>query len=112
VSAARAANLGLRLLLELAAVAAVVTWGFRAGGSLVARLALGVGAAALVAVVWGVFVAPRSAVSLPRPVKFGLGLAILLLAALALAAVGLPALAAAFGALVLLNAALILRWQQ
>ena len=112
MSAVKAANLGLRLLLELAAVVAFGYWGFKVGGGTLARVALGIGLPILVAVVWGLFVAPRAVIPLPRPVTFALGLAILLLAAVALAAAGRPTLGVAFATIVVVNAALLLLWKQ
>ena len=112
MKAIKAVNLALRFLLELAAVVAVGYWGFHNGGSTVARVVLGVGSPVLMAVTWGAFVAPRSAVSVPRPVKVVLGLAILLLAAVALAAAGQPAIAVAIAAIVVINQVLLVLWHQ
>jgi hypothetical protein len=59
-------------------------------------------------VVWGAFVAPKSRFALPQAAKWLLGLAILLLAALALADAGSMSLAFIFGVLCVINAVLIL----
>jgi len=112
MNAIKAVNLALRFLLELAAVVAFGYWGFHTGGSTVARVVLGVGSPVLAAVVWGLFVAPKAAMTLPSRVKFVLGLAILLLAAVALAAAGQPAIAVAFAAIVVINQVLLVLWHQ
>ena len=112
MKAIKAVNLALRFLLELAAVVALGYWGFHTGGSTVARVVLGVGSQVLAAVVWGLFVAPKAAMTLPSRVKFVLGLAILLLAAVALAAAGQPAIAVAFAAIVVINQVLLVLWHQ
>ena len=52
------ANLALRFLLEVCALVALGYWGFKTGGSLITKLALGIGAPLLAAVLWGTFVAP------------------------------------------------------
>jgi hypothetical protein len=61
----KAANLALRFLLELCALAALAYWGFQTGQGLVAKIGLAVGAPLLAAVVWGSFIAPRAAVQVP-----------------------------------------------
>jgi Protein of unknown function (DUF2568) len=108
----KSSNLALRFLIELGALAAVAYWGVHTGQGLPLKIALGVGALLLLAVVWGTFVAPRAAVRLPRPTTFVLGLVILELAALALAIAGQRPLAIAYAVIVALNAVLLLAWQQ
>ena len=56
----RTANLALRFLLELCALVALGYWGFKTGGGLITKLALGIGAPFRAAVVWGTFLALRS----------------------------------------------------
>ena len=102
-------NLAASFLLELCALAALGYWGFHAGRGL-AAIALGLGAPLLMAVAWGLFVAPRATVTLPAPVAFVLGLTILVLAAVSLAGAGRPLLAGIMAAAVLLNAGLSLTW--
>jgi hypothetical protein len=63
------------------------------------------------AIVWGLVAAPRPVVRLAEPIRFGLGLGILCLTALALAAAGQPALAVAFAAIIVANAILLAVWQ-
>jgi Protein of unknown function (DUF2568) len=52
------ANLALRVVLELAALAALAAWGVHAGHSVVGKVALGVGALLVAAVACGMFAAP------------------------------------------------------
>ena len=108
----KASNLALRFLLELCALAAFGYWGFRTGGNLFAKLALGIGVPLLVVVLWGAFVAPNAAVHLVQPVSLILGLAILGLAAIALALAGNPILAGVYGGIVVINAVLMIIWRQ
>ncbi len=56
---AKTANLGLRFLLELGALAAVAYWGFTTNDG-VLRWALGIAAPVAVAVVWWLFVSPKA----------------------------------------------------
>jgi hypothetical protein len=65
----RLANLALRFLLELAALAAFGYWGFVVGDDLRLKVLLGLGAPVLAAVLWGLFASPKAAVSLPGPAK-------------------------------------------
>jgi hypothetical protein len=89
------ANLGVRFLLELGALAATAYWGYDAGSGLT-RWVLMVGAPALVAVVWGLFLSPKARVELAKPVRLVLEFAVFGAAALALAAAGQPWLAVVF----------------
>jgi hypothetical protein len=49
------ANLLLRFLLELCALAALGYWGFKTGGGMAAKVGLGIGAPLAAALVWGCF---------------------------------------------------------
>jgi hypothetical protein len=63
-----AANDGLRFLLELAALVAVGYWGFKVADG-APRWLLGLGAPLLVAVVWGLFVAPEASLHVDDPLR-------------------------------------------
>ena len=108
----KAANLGLRFVLELCALGAIGYWGFHATKSTSLRWVLGIGAPLVVAGVWSLFVAPQSAVDLSAGAKLILGVAILGACAAALAAVRQPALAGAFGVVIVANAVLMQVWHQ
>lgn len=112
MEAASAANLALRFLLELAALAALGYWGGTAPTSTAARAVLAVALPVAAAAFWGIFVAPRARVVLPTGVRMMLGLLVFAVAAAALADRGHRRLAAGFAALALLNVALMLAWRQ
>ena len=95
----------VRFLLELAALAAVGYWGFETGDSALMQWVLGLGAPLLVAVVWGMFIAPKATVEVPKGVWIGLQVVVFGAAALALAAVAPEQLAAIFLAVVILDSA-------
>ena len=61
----REANLLLRCLLELFALGALGYWGFMTGSATLKKVALGVGAPLVAAVVWGTFLSTRASVQLP-----------------------------------------------
>ena len=98
----RAANLVVRFLLELSALAATAYWGF-ATASGVTQWVLGLGAPALVAVVWGLFVSPKARIAVPRLAALAIELLLLGLVAVGLAAAGPLWLGIAYGAVALVS---------
>jgi hypothetical protein len=105
----KTANLALRFLLELCALG---YWGFKTGGSLITKLALGIGAPLLAAVVWGAFLSPRAAVPTPGLLRLVLELGVFGSATAALYAAGRPALAWALVVLYVINRVLMYVWGQ
>jgi Protein of unknown function (DUF2568) len=108
----RAANDGLAFLLELAALAALGSWGFTLGPNLSVRIALGLGAPALMIVVWGWWLAPRSEHRLQLPWLILAKIGVFGLAVVALAVTGHPWLAAALAALTTVNLTLAAAWER
>src|SRR5580765_757158 len=100
----RGANLVLRFLLELSALAATAYWGFSTKSG-VTQWVLGLGAPALVAVVWGLFVSPKARIELPHPAQFAIELLVWAAAALALAAAGQPVLGIVFAVVAVISGA-------
>lgn len=107
MSTLKMGNLALAFLLELAMLAALCYWGFQAGDGWLAKVALGVGVPLGVAVLWGLFMAPRAAIRVARPIYWLLFVVFFGGAALALAFAGQPALAIVFAVVVVLNRALV-----
>ena len=107
VGTAHGANLALRFVLELAALAALAYWGFHSGDSVAADLVLGVGAPVLAACVWGALAAPKSSRRLSGPALLAVQLAVLCAGAIALVAAGRPVLGAALAALIAANTVLL-----
>ena len=99
-------NLALAFLLELGALGALGYWGVRAGDGLLAKVALGLTAPLLAAVLWGMFASPRAPVSSP-PLKLVTQLAVFGSAALALYATGHGRLALVFALAVVVNGVLV-----
>jgi Protein of unknown function (DUF2568) len=104
---ASSANLALRFLFELGALAALAFWGVHAGQSLLGDLALGLGAPLLAAAVWGAFAAPKSARRLHGAGLVAVQLGVLGAGAIALAGAGHPLPGAVFAALVVVNTVLL-----
>ena len=105
----RGANLVVRFLLELSALAATAYWGF-ATASGFTQFVLGLGAPALVALVWGLFVSPKAKVELPRPAQFAIELLVFAAAALALIVADQPVLGIVLGGLELVSGTLNYVW--
>jgi len=114
VSALKDANLALKFVLELAAIAAFAYWGASLDGALVSVI-VGIVAAASAAVLWGLFAAPRSSRRLPTRARVPFELGVFALATGALLAADWTAVAVAFALVVIVNAALLARldqWEQ
>jgi hypothetical protein len=82
------------------------------GSATLTKVALGVGAPLVAAVVWGTFLSPRAPVQLPWGVVLVLQAVVFASAAAALAATGNRTLALVFGVIVVTNAILMYVWQQ
>ncbi len=108
----KGANLLLRFLLELCALGALGYWGFKTGSTTITKIALGVGAPLVAAVVWGVFVSPRAPVELSGLVVLLLQVLVFGSAAAVLVATGHRTLAMVFGVIVVTNAVLMHVWGQ
>ncbi|HEX6131833.1 MAG TPA: YrdB family protein [Actinomycetota bacterium] len=107
--AVAAVALGLRFLLEVWSIVALVGWGLGVDASLAVRVALGVGAAGLFGLAWGRWVAPRASRRLADPARLVLELALFAVAAAATWAwLGRPA-AVTFATLALIDEALLFR---
>jgi hypothetical protein len=107
----RAANLTLKFLLELAAIAAFAYWGASVGHGGVAVL-VAIAAPTLIAVLWGRFAAPRARRRLPTATRIVFELTVFALAVAALAAAGQPLAAAVLGFVVCVNALLLTVFKQ
>ena len=103
MTALRWTNDVLAFALELAALAALLVWGFAVGPNLLWRIAIGVGAAAVLIAVWGYWLAPRARHPLTRPGVFAAKLMIFLIAAAALWAAGHAWPGATLGVLAVIN---------
>ncbi|MBD0675686.1 hypothetical protein BU198_34580 [Streptomyces sp. CBMA156] len=98
---------GLAFGLELGLLAALGYWGFGTGSGLGPRLLLGLGAPALAAVLWGLFLAAGGpAFRLPLAAEIVVKLLVLGTGALALHATGRTPLAVVYGALVAISVTL------
>src|SRR3954469_4011451 len=94
-----------RFLRELCMLGSLGYWGFKTGDGAATKALLGVGAPLLAAVVWGLFIAPKATIEVPKPAWIGLQVIVFGAAALALAAVAPQHLATFFVLAVVLDGA-------
>jgi Protein of unknown function (DUF2568) len=90
VDGLRATILTVRFLCEVGLLAGLAYWGFTVGEGATAWL-LGIGAPAVAAVVWGLFVAPKAKVPVSMPIRLSIELDLSILVAVALWFSGAPA---------------------
>lgn len=103
-----AANLALRFLLELAGLASLAVVGFQLPGDGALRWVAAVGLPLLLAVAWGLVVAPNTQNGLASVHKELIGTALLVAAAGAVAIAGQPVAGIGLAILVVANQALML----
>lgn len=102
-------HLTLRFLLELVALGAIGYWGFQRGQNVLMQFLLGMGSSLVVAVIWGLFVAPRARIMLNPLLKEGLALLVFGSAALALAGIGQNTIGIIFFGVALVNSVVLFR---
>jgi hypothetical protein len=102
----KAANLGLRFLLELCLLAALAYVGLQV--NVVLAILLPVAAA----VVWGMFVSPKARYPLPLSAWIALQAVLFGVAVIGLIVAGIVVLGVVFGVAVAANLALVLFWHQ
>lgn len=106
-SALRSANLTVRLLCELGLLVALAVWGFHTGTGMAAKVALGLGAPLLAAVIWGLWVAPASRRRLADPARLAVEVLLFAAGVAALAAAGYVLVAVIFAVVVAANIILV-----
>jgi hypothetical protein len=108
----KALNLGLAVLLELVALAALAYRGYRLHAVVAVRWLVAIGAPLTLAVAWSQIAAPRARRRLPRTPRLVFKLLVFTLTALLLYGTGQHALAILFEAAVLINLTLSVVWSQ
>lgn len=105
-------NLLVRFLLELCMLAAVGYWGFKTQSSWAMKILLGIGLPILIAVLWGMFLAPRATHPLSGISFLALELILLGSGAVALFAGGKANLGWLYAIIVVVNKVLLVVWKQ
>ena len=107
MAALRVINLGVRFLLELAALAIAAYWGATLQTSVERRWAVALVLPLAIAFVWGAFVSPKARFPTGRLGRAGLGLVVFLAAAAALFDRGHVVSAQAFASVALVSSLLV-----
>jgi len=110
-SPVKAANLGLKFLLELCALAGLAIGGASTGSSPV-NVVLAIGMPLVAAVIWGLYAAPKSSRRLPTRSRIAVELMVFAAACAALMIAGAYVWAVVLAVLVVLNSVLVMRWEQ
>lgn len=105
-------NEAVRFLLELCILIILGFWGFKTGNSTFTKILLGIGSSVLFAVIWGIFLAPKSSNRLHDPWLLVAEIILFGLTAWALYSTGKISLAITFGAIYILNKILMILWRQ
>jgi hypothetical protein len=105
-------NLTVRFLLELCMLAAVGYWGFTTHSGWVLKILFGIGLPVFIAVIWGLFMAPKSTRRLSGVPFTVMDIILLGSGAVALYASGLANLAWIYATVVIISEALRLVWKQ
>ena len=97
------ANEGLAFLLELVALVLLAVWGFKTGSNIAVHILLGLGAPALMIVVWGSFAAPRARFQVSMAAVLAVKFVVFAAATAAGYAAGWHAVAIVFGVVASVN---------
>ena len=108
----KSANVGLRFVLELCALAALSYWGFRTGDQLLLKIVLGLGAPLIAAVLWATLGAPAAQAKLSGVLHLALEVVIFGAATMALAKADQLDLAGVFAVIFIINRVLMAIWRQ
>jgi hypothetical protein len=107
----KALNLLIRFLLELCMLVAVGYWGFKIHSGWVLKIIFGIGLPILIAVIWGLFIAPRATYPLRGISYLAVELILLGSGAVALFASGRPVLGWVYTVTLVVNQVLIVVWK-
>jgi hypothetical protein len=105
-------NLTIRFLLEIFTLISVGYWGFKVGPGSIFKILFGIGLPLLVAVIWGIFGAPKSAYQLQGLSLLAIEILVFGSGVLALFLTKNSSLAWVLALVILLNRSLLLIWRQ
>jgi Protein of unknown function (DUF2568) len=105
-------NLLVRFLLELCLLAAVGYWGFKTQSGWAMKIIFGIGLPILIAVLWGLFIAPRATHPLTGISYLAVELILLGSGTLALFASGKTTLGWVYTIILIVNKVLLVLWKQ
>lgn len=105
-------NLAVRFLLELCVLVSVGYWGFKTGSGWFLKILLGIGVPLLIAVLWGMFAAPKAAYHLHGFMLFAFEVFVFGSGVAALYGTKNYSLAWGFAAIIVINRILMYLWEK
>jgi len=108
----KGSNLLVRFLLELCMLAAVGYWGFKTNSGWAMKIIFGIGLPILIAVIWGLFLAPKATYPLRGVSHLALEVLLLASGAVALFASGRLDVGWVYTAILVVNKVLLIVWKQ
>ena len=108
----RSLNLVFRFILEMVVLVSLLLWGFGASDQLLVQLILGLGAPAIVIVLWGTFGSPKAPRRLEDPARLALEVVVFGIGALAFVASGQAILGVLLAAAAAISLTLMFAWGQ
>jgi len=112
MSVLKGLNLLVRFLLELCMLAAVGYWGFKTQSGWSMKILFGIGLPVLIAVLWGMFIAPKAIRPLSGASYLILELILLASGSVAIFASGKPTLGWVYTITLIVNKVLLVLWKQ
>ena len=97
------AIISIFFLLEIAMLVSFMYWGFHLDNRLLIKILLGIGTPIVVAIIWGVFIAPKASIPVTVPIRVFLQIILFGSAAVALYFSEKGTLAIIFGTIVLIE---------
>jgi hypothetical protein len=97
------AIISIFFLLEIAMLVSFMYWGFHLDNRLLIKILFGIGTPIVVAIIWGVFIAPKASIPVTVPIRILLQIILFGSAAVALYFSEKGALAIVFGTIVLIE---------
>ena len=107
----RMLNLTVRFLLELCLLAAVGYWGFKTHAGWLLKILFGIGLPVLIAILWGMFIAPKAIRPLSGASYLIVELTLLALGSVALFASGKSTLGWVYTTTLIVNKVLLVVWK-
>ena len=112
MDALKSINVAVRFLLEICVLISVGYWGFKSDSGWILKIPLGIGAPLLIAVIWGMFGAPKATYHLNGIMLLALEVLVFGSGVAALYSTKNYSIAWGFAAIILANKVLMLIWRQ
>ena len=112
MDALKSINVAVRFLLEICVLISVGTWGFKTGSGWFIKILLGIGLPLLIAIIWGMFGAPKAAYHLAGLPLLVLEVLVFGSGVVALIATKNYSLVWGFAVIVIINKVLMVIWGQ